>query len=100
MAGFVTNDDRDHDGLTDAEEIAYGTSPTNADTDGDGLRDLEERQAGTNPLVMDTDGDGFSDLTERRVGSDPLDSSSRPPTSIFSDGFEMGTTSNWRSTQP
>ena len=100
MAGFVINDDRDHDGLTDAEEIAFGTSPMNLDTDGDGLRDLEERQAGTNPLTIDTDGDGFSDLVERRVGSDPLDSSSRPPIVIFSDGFETGTTSNWVRTQP
>lgn len=31
--------DSDSDGLTDAEEILLGTSPTNPDTDGDGLLD-------------------------------------------------------------
>jgi hypothetical protein len=31
--------DRDQDGLTDAEEVLYGTDPDNADTDGDSLLD-------------------------------------------------------------
>jgi len=42
--------DSDHDGLTDTNELARGTSPINADTDGDGSRDGDEVIAGTDPL--------------------------------------------------
>ncbi|HBG07859.1 MAG: hypothetical protein A2075_16115 [Geobacteraceae bacterium GWC2_58_44] len=50
LSGMVTNDDRDHDGLTDAEEAALGTDPTKADTDGDGYNDAQEVQRNSNPL--------------------------------------------------
>jgi hypothetical protein len=48
----VTNDqDEDHDGLVDAEELILGTSPTNADTDHDGYSDLEELARWTPPTL-------------------------------------------------
>src|SRR5262249_23589390 len=44
------------------------------DSDGDGLTDDEEVIYGTNPLSVDSDGDGFNDLLEVRLagaGFDP-----------------------------
>jgi len=73
------NNDRDHDGLTDAEEVEYGSDMYNSDTDGDGLIDGEEFNYGTDPLLADTDGDGFSDYKEIQAGSDPLDENLVPP---------------------
>jgi pimeloyl-ACP methyl ester carboxylesterase len=78
LSMMVTNDDRDHDGLTDAEEAAIGTDTNQADSDHDGLTDGEERNLGTNPLKADTDGDGYSDKAEILAGSDPLDPTSIP----------------------
>jgi hypothetical protein len=43
--------DSDGDGLTDLEEVIFGTSPTNPDTDGDGYRDATEILAGYNPTT-------------------------------------------------
>ncbi len=57
--------DPDGDGLSDAQEAAYGTDPYNPDTDGDGLGDRQEVGRGTDPLNPDSDGDGLLD------GSDP-----------------------------
>lgn len=54
--------DRDLDGLSDAEEAKYGTSPTSPDTDKDGLLDKDEIfRYKTNPLKFDTYGIGHSD---------------------------------------
>ncbi len=44
-----TSEDTDGDGLTEAEELALGTSDTNADTDGDGFGDAFETARGTSP---------------------------------------------------
>lgn len=41
--------DRDHDGLTDQEEMIYGTNPTDPDTDHDGYTDGDEVKNGYNP---------------------------------------------------
>jgi hypothetical protein len=46
----VLNNDRDHDGLTDVQEIKVGTNPDKADTDGDGYTDGQEYLGGSNPL--------------------------------------------------
>ncbi len=43
-------DDRDGDGLTDAEEAELGTDPADPDSDDDGYDDGSEVEAGTNPL--------------------------------------------------
>jgi hypothetical protein len=73
------NNDRDHDGLTDALETELGTDINTPDTDGDGLTDGEEYwNYGTNPLLADTDDDGYSDFIEIMAGSDPLDPDSIP----------------------
>ncbi len=54
--------DSDNDGLSDAEELAFGTNPTIKDTDGDGFGDDEEARSWDrlggghlrlNPLVAD-----------------------------------------------
>ena len=58
-------DDSDGDGLTDDEEIYWGTDPYNWDTDGDGLPDgAEVNSYGTDPTRYDTDWDGLSDGDE------------------------------------
>ncbi|MGH8550201.1 MAG: hypothetical protein ACRERU_16685 [Methylococcales bacterium] len=74
-------DDLDRDGLTNKDELQYGTDIQNADSDRDGILDGEEVIAGvdgfiTNPLLADTDNDGVPDNAEVASGSDPTDSAS------------------------
>ena len=64
--------DADRDGLSDAVEAKYHTSPILADTDGDGASDAVEVAVGCNPLSVDSDGDGIFDGKEIELGSDPL----------------------------
>ena len=60
--------DSDGDGLSDAEEIFYGTNFDSNDTDGDGLLDEEEITIyDTNVTNPDTDGDGLLDGEEINV---------------------------------
>ncbi len=71
--------DSDGDGLSDYEELLYGTDPLNRDTDRDGLSDGEEVHSyRTNPLSWDTDGDSYSDGVEVKLGSDPNNPASIP----------------------
>ena len=57
--------DYDGDGLTNIEEINYGTYLGNLDFDGDGLSDgVEVKVFKTDPTKADTDGDGVSDGLE------------------------------------
>ena len=68
----VTMEDADHDGLSNAMELALGTNPMKADTDGDGVSDGDEVNIYlTNPLLADTDGDGSPDGAEIAAGTDP-----------------------------
>lgn len=68
----VTMEDADHDGLSNAMELALGTDPMKADTDGDGVSDGDEVNIYlTNPLLADTDGDGVPDGAEIAAGTDP-----------------------------
>ncbi|MBT0160570.1 hypothetical protein G4O51_11375 [Candidatus Bathyarchaeota archaeon A05DMB-2] len=57
--------DYDEDGLTNLEEINYGTWLGSTDFDGDGLSDgVEVKVFKTDPKKADTDGDGVSDGLE------------------------------------
>lgn len=67
------DEDPDHDGLTNLQELQYRTDPTKSDTDGDGIKDGQEVSVYlTDPTVYDTDGDGLSDGEEAKLGLDPL----------------------------
>lgn len=72
-AGDACDNDTDGDGLTNTQEVVYGTNPANPDTDGDGLTDWKEVNVhNTNPLRPDTDGDGLTDGEEVNIyGTDP-----------------------------
>lgn len=74
-------DDLDRDGLTNRQELEYGTGLRNPDSDGDGIPDGEEVIAGrdgfiTNALLADTDGDGVPDNVEVASESDPTNAAS------------------------
>lgn len=66
------DEDFDNDGLSNAEEMEWGTSVVSEDTDGDGLTDKKEVSLGTDSLNEDTDGDGLNDYLETVFGTDPL----------------------------
>ena len=53
------------------------------DSDDDGLSDQEEVRWGSNPYSPDSDGDGYNDLTEYIAGTNPKDSNSNPGEEIF-----------------
>lgn len=67
-----TLQDKDGDGLPDAQEIQLGTDPNDPDTDGDGLTDgAEVEQLNTDPLDVNTDNDTLDDGVEVGFGLDP-----------------------------
>lgn len=76
----LTNPDTDGDGYNDGLEVANGYSPrfgeskklTQVDSDKDYLSDAMEMAAGTSVLNPDTDGDLYLDGTEVAAGYDPL----------------------------
>jgi fimbrial isopeptide formation D2 family protein/uncharacterized repeat protein (TIGR01451 family) len=70
------NVDTDGDGLSDAEEILIGSSPTDIDTDDDGVIDSAEPN-----YADDTDGDGLINVLDPDADND----------GIF-DGTELGVT--------
>ena len=70
--------DTDNDGLTDAEEVEFGTDPNNADSDGDGLLDSDEVALGADPTESDTDGDGYGDGEEVDAGTSPTNAADVP----------------------
>jgi RHS repeat-associated protein len=64
--------DCDHDGVSDAFEIARGSNPFSADTDNDGLSDHDELLVYfTDPRRADTEGDGMPDAWEIQYGLTP-----------------------------
>lgn len=68
--------DFDHDGLSNAEELAADLDPLDPDTDHDGVPDgddeLPHSPSNGNPLLAaDSDQDGWSDLTELLRGTSP-----------------------------
>ena len=76
VVNFAPPPDADGDRLADADEAAYGTSPTDPDSDHDGLPDGFEVRFRLDPLNgsdagADPDGDGLSNLRERTTGTDP-----------------------------
>lgn len=64
--------DSDGDGLTDGEELYYGTDPANPDTNGDGLLDGVAVQLGLDPTNLDPDGDTLTNAEEAVMGTNPL----------------------------
>ena len=73
------NEDADEDGLTNLQELEYGTSMICADTDNDGLSDYDEIfKYYTNPILYDTDNDTLSDGDEVKLNLSP--------TNIITDG--------------
>jgi hypothetical protein len=70
--------DSDSDGITDEQEILFGTNPNQSDSDNDGLADPDELSrigSGylTDPLRSDTDNDGMNDLQEALADTNPTD---------------------------
>ena len=71
---YTFEKDSDGDGLSDIDEVTYGSDPNNPDSDGDGLLDGEEVHTyKTNPMKADTDDGGVNDGIEVRLGGNPLD---------------------------
>ena len=64
--------DPDGDGLTNGQELYYGTAPLTADSNGDGISDKAAIQAGISATSLDTDGDGISNAQEILNGTNPL----------------------------
>lgn len=58
--------DSDGDGMTNGEEVIYGSDPYRLDSDFDGLTDKDERDLTplNDPWKWDSDDDGYSDLDE------------------------------------
>lgn len=64
--------DYDQDGLSNYDEMVWGTDIYSSDTDQDGLRDSDEIKLGTDPLNPDTDEDGIYDGAEVKLSMNPL----------------------------
>ena len=81
-AGAASGFDTDHDGWSDAFELANGTDLLNPDEDGDGLPDGMSATGG----LVDSDGDGIFDIDEERLRGRSTDSDADGR----SDFFEVG----------
>ncbi|MEW6407353.1 MAG: hypothetical protein AB1465_01550 [Patescibacteria group bacterium] len=73
------NIDEDGDGLSNSQELQYGTNPKEKDTDFDGLPDGFEVKYKLNPLdyvdaLSDPDEDGLNNLEEYQYQTDPQNS--------------------------
>ena len=63
--------DIDNDGLTNLQEVEFGSSPIHNDKDKDYLNDGKEKEYGTDPNKADTDNDGLIDGLEIQYGFSP-----------------------------
>ena len=82
------DEDRDGDGLTNKQELKYGTNPWLADSDADGLDDkFEVEEFKSDPSLIDTDEDGLTDKSEYILGTNPLNPDSNGNGVL--DGFEI-----------
>ena len=79
--------DTDGDGIPDKWEKSHGLDyqkyDSDEDPDHDLLTNLQEYKDNTNPLKKDSDGDGYSDGEEVKKGTDPLNPSSHPRSSLI-----------------
>ncbi|MCG8311730.1 MAG: thrombospondin type 3 repeat-containing protein [Pseudomonadales bacterium] len=82
--------DTDGDGLSDADEVEYGTDINHSDSDGDGLTDGDEvNNWGSDPHLIDTDGDGYTDLEEAVAGTSPTDPNDHPGNAVQEEQVPM-----------
>ena len=78
---FAVQMDTDCDGLPDGWEVQHGLNPlsiegddgADGDPDHDGATNAQELAADANPRNIDSDGDGYSDGLEIAQGYDPAD---------------------------
>ena len=94
--------DDDNDGLTNGEEVLYGTDPNNPDSDNDGLKDGDEVNNWTsNPNKKDSDYDGIEDGDETTnciYGEDEDECTSPIDDDSDNDGLKDGDeVNNWTS---
>jgi hypothetical protein len=80
--------DSDGDGLSNEEEVAYGTNPNNADTDSDSYSDGAEVRSGYDPLKK-APGDKLV-LT----GASPVTTSGNSTTSVLGESTEYNLTND------
>ncbi|MCD6534924.1 MAG: DUF1566 domain-containing protein [Deltaproteobacteria bacterium] len=90
FSNIIYNDDQDHDGLSDIEELNFGTQVTNPDSDGDQLSDGDEFFGGLSPTDPDSDADGYNDYDEVNGGSNPTSSASLPDLYVDAKGYCNG----------
>ena len=109
LSEIVENEDTDHDGITDSDEITiYHTHPALSDTDGDGIADGAEHtywgdswnedadgDGIINLLDPDADNDGIFDGLEIEQGTDPADADSVIAGILYEDA-EDGDISGWQ----
>jgi predicted RNA methylase len=64
-AAVQQTQDSDGDGLTNAEELQFGTNPYHADTDGDGVGDRQELNTHRDPLRRENSSTQWKELADR-----------------------------------
>lgn len=68
----ATDPDSDDDGLSDGDEVLrYATNPASTDSEGDGVPDAKEIELGLEPWLDDSDMDRMPDAWEIAHGLDP-----------------------------